>query len=329
MEPTIDEALLTAYLDGELTPHDRQFLEQRLVNEPELRQRLTLLEEIRYCLDLLEQEGPDIEKIETTLKVAAVSVSTSPFTQLKINRYVKWGIAALIAVLLFTVSFQFGKQSFLNDPCFRQMVERLDMYIAVSDDGFELLYQLADKRVFLPPLPEDSPPIDPLGYTPITRSLWKYNAFTRPVTKDQDESNKEELYQVFYKNIQKFHNLSREKADQVRKLHWDIQNVPRSLELTLTLQNYYHWLKSLQSYEKNALKRSQPIEGKVADIIKLKKFLDEQQADDETLIPSEIIGIEDRKCLAEALAKLPPWEQERLLNNDPLKIINELKQSFR
>ena len=108
MEPTFDEALLTAYLDGELEPLERQGLEQRLADEPELRQRLILLEETWHCLDLLEKECVDAEKIETTLKTAAIIVSMPSFLPMTTNRWGRWSIAAVAGLVLFVVTFKIG-----------------------------------------------------------------------------------------------------------------------------------------------------------------------------------------------------------------------------
>ena len=108
MEPTLDEALLTAYLDGELEPLERQGLEQRLADEPELRQRLTLLEETWHCLDLLEKESVDAENIETTLKTAAIAVSVPSFLPVGTNRWRRWSLAAVVGLVLFVVTFKIG-----------------------------------------------------------------------------------------------------------------------------------------------------------------------------------------------------------------------------
>ena len=111
MEPTLEDALLTAYLDGELEPLERQGLEQRLANEPELRQRLTLLEETWHCLDLLEKESVDAEKIETTLKIAAIAVSVPSFFPVRTNRWGQWSIAAVVGLVLLTITFKIGSRT--------------------------------------------------------------------------------------------------------------------------------------------------------------------------------------------------------------------------
>ena len=327
IEPTPDEALLTAYLDGELSSQDRQRLEQRLAHEPKLRQQLTILEETWHYLDLLEQEGTDTEQVETTLKTAAVSLLDSPIVPMRMGWCIKWGTAILIGMVLFTGSFQFGGQFYLDDPFFRRMIERVDMYRAISDDGLDLLRRLTNERVFLPPLPQDMPPMDPHEYEPHAHFYWTFAAFVNPVIYDRNDIDETEWSQLFYKNIQKFHILSPEKKKQILKLHRDIEGTPGRVELVLTLQNYYHWLKSLQAYERNDLNRSTSTEEKAAGIIALKKHLDERQLDDAVSMPSEIIGMEENKNLAKALAELPPWRQERLLNIEPIQIINELKRT--
>ena len=328
MEPTLDDALLTAYLDSELTPEDRRHLEQRLANEPELRQRLNLLEETWHCLDLLEQVSMDAEQVETTLKIAAVSVSPLFFTASKTSRLGKWGIALFASLAVFFVTFQFGKQSPLDNPSFRQKIERLDMYLAILDEGgIKLVRELAEKRVFLPPLPHDVLPIDSHEYEPSPHG-WFAGDLAHWVIGNHDEFDNAELYQLLSRNIQTYNRLPPERARLVHKLHHDIEMAPRRNELLWTLQNYYHWCKALQRYERIELKQSKPIEEKVAAIIKLKTYLERQPED--TPMPSEIVGIEESSRLAETLSELTLWRKERLLNDEPIRIINELKQlSFR
>ena len=123
MEPTPDETLLTAYLDGELTPEERKCLEQRLADEPELRQRLTLLEETWYYLDLLEHESADSAGIEATLEIAAVSLSAIPFLPPAVSRWIKRGTVALSGAVLFASSFYVGTWTDLTDPSILRTTE--------------------------------------------------------------------------------------------------------------------------------------------------------------------------------------------------------------
>ena len=327
MEPTPDETLLTAYLDGELAPQDRQLLEQRLAEEEELRQRLNLLEETWHYLDLLERDEVDAEKIETTLKVLAVSMSGAPFPALKTSRWGQWTIAALLGLVFFVLFFQFGQQSLHNDPSFRQMVARLDLYLAIvnEEEGLELLRQLAVQRVFLPPLPDEAPMADISEYEPNFRLQFS-NAFNSSVVRHWDEFDTRDSDQLFYRNIQTYRRLSREKTKQIRQLHRAIEGAPRQVELLLTMQNYYHWLKSLQAYEKTALRQPKSLVEKVNDIVELKTKLDRLLPRDPASMPSEIVGMDESQRLAQTLENMSFNERERILNDEPHQIINELKQ---
>ena len=326
MEPTPDDVLLTAYLDDELAPQDRRHLEQRLANEAELQRELDLLKETRDYLDLLEQESVNAEQIETTLQIAAVSISKFPLAASRASRFGRWAITAIVALTLFAVTFQIGNQSPLSNPSFRQTVERLDMYLAIlDDDGIELLQHLAMNRVFLPQLSDDVSPVAQSEYKPQPRG-WLANTFTLSTAGEHRELDESGLYQLLHRNIQTYRRLPPEKAKQIQKLHLDIETAPRRTELLLTLQNYYHWFKSLQPYEKIELRKPRTIAEKVTAIIDLKTYLEQEPGDVSSVI-SEIVGIEESKQLVETLEGLILWRKERLLNEEPIRIINELKQS--
>jgi hypothetical protein len=245
----------------------------------------------------------------------AVSVSMSlpslPLTSLKINRWGKWRIAALSALAgltLFIVTFQFGSLSLFDAPSFRRMIERLDMYLTIVDeeDGLKLLQQLAEKRDFLPPSHTGDSPI-------VSRNLVEDGELVRL---------------MFYRNRERFFDLNWKKAEQIQQLHRAIEEcaVKERVELLLTLQNYHYWHKSLQSYERAALSQSKPIEEKVVDIVELKALLDRLQPEYADLMFSEIVGREKSKCLVETLATLSIWEKNSLLNEEPIVIVNKLKQ---
>jgi hypothetical protein len=220
------------------------------------------------------------------------------------------------------LAFHLGTQPFLDDPSFRQMIERYDMYLAVAEDGLPLLQQLALKRVFLPPLPESAAAIDPSEYEPGSHrmsGIVRHQSFRK-------EFDDPDLYRLFYRNLQRFRS-QHEKTQQVRRLHQSIEKTPGHDDLVTTLQNYYYWLQSLQSYERAGLTQQKSMEGKVSAITELKTRLDNRHLDDAMQMPSEVIRFEESQRLAETLAELPPWQQNRLLNNDPIQIINVLQQS--
>ena len=324
MEPTPDETLLTAYLDGELSPTERQHIEYRLANEPELRQRLTLLEKTWQCLDVLVQESIDAEQIETTLKIAAVSVTNTTIASSNISRFSKWSMTLFAGLVVFLVTFQLGKQSPFDDPSFRRQVERLEMYHAIlGDGGIELIRQLAWERVFLPPLLDGEQPADPKEYEPSSRN-WFSNSFSCLVVGSHNEFDEAELYQLFYRNIQTYNRLPSKTVKQIQKLHNDIESAPRHDELLATMHNYYHWFRTLQPYEREALRRWKQIDERVAETAAMKARLERQPGN--STMASKIVGIEEGDRLAETLKELTPWRKERLLNEEPFRIINELKR---
>ena len=327
MEPTPDEALLTAYLVGELVPQDRQQLEQRLANEPELRQQLAMLEETWHCLDLLEQESVDAEQVETTLRIAAVSTSEDPLATSKIRQIAKRGVILLVSLAIFVVTFQWSKQVPLDDPSFRQKIECLDMYLAILDDdgsdGIKLVRQLAREHIFLPP-PYEQEYIDPHEYEPNKRS-WFGNNGALSVFRCLHEFDDPGMYQLLDRNLQRYNGLTRDKMGEVEQLHRDIESASRRDELLLTVQNYYHWFKSLQPYEKVELREHKSIAEKVSAIIEKKISLELQPGD--TIVSSEVIGIEESGHLAETLETFSLSQKLRLLNEAPARMINELKQT--
>ncbi|MDR2117634.1 MAG: hypothetical protein LBP87_14750 [Planctomycetaceae bacterium] len=333
-----DEAILVEYLDGELSLQDRQIVENRLAAEPEFRETLAQLEESWRLLDLLKHDelNNEINKelVESTLETVVFSEEQNVA---KIQHRTKWrfsGKTALIGflfLLCFAFSFRLG-ESLAPDKNFwiriaSPIIDRLDMYLTVIDDDPELLQFLAERRLFLPPLPAGTEPINPNEYRPsssirILDSLTVYHPSFSELKRrvKRIENLDESLYNRFYNNCKKFQDLSWDKKQKLRKLHESIERSPRRYELFQTLQNYYNWRKSLQSYEKTELRRPLPAAERVEQIAALKSRLDANQPETVAVpLLSEILQL--NADLAKVLDRLSMQEKEILLNTNPAQII--------
>jgi tellurite resistance protein len=338
---TADEVVLMTYLDGELSQAERQNVEERLAKEPGLRESLAHLEESWKNLDLLERENIDNEFVEATLETVVFSTEQS-IEQLRIQTKHwltrKTVLAGVLLVVIFCFAFLFGERLAPNNHFLLHVatpiINRLDMYLAIVDDDPELIRLLAERRLFLPPFPENAKPIDPKEYLPsssipILDSFSIYPSIAeRKHRIEQIENLDESLYSRFYNNCKKFETLPKQKQLALRKMHENIERSPRRYELFQTLQNYYNWRKSLQSYEKADLRRPLPAAERVEQIAELKKRLDANQAEKTVAAPllAEILKSNENTDLAKVLDGLSMQEKETLLNFTPVQMITTLKQ---
>jgi hypothetical protein len=331
-----DEAILVEYLDGELSLRDRRIVESRLAAEPEFRETLTRLEESWKLLDLLERDETDKKLVESTLETVVFSAEQSVAeiqNQTKRRSLVKIILTSVLLFLIFCFAFHLG-EGLAPDKNYwlriaSPIIERLDMYLTVIDDDPELLRLLAEQRLFLPALPAGAKPIDPNEYRPsssvrILESLTVYPSFAELKRRvKRIENFDESLYNRFYNNSKKFQELSWDKKKKLKELHENIERSPRRYELFQTLQNYYNWRKSLQSYEKPPLRRSLPAAERVEQIAALKNRLDANQPETVTVpLLSEIH--KSNADLAKVLDSLSMQERESLLNTTPAQIIGIL-----
>jgi hypothetical protein len=332
-----DEAILLEYLESELSLRDRQIVENRLATEPEFRETLAQLEESWKLLDLLERNEINKELVESTLETVVFSEEQAVA---KIQHQTKWWFSrttvllGILFVLLFGFAFHLGER-LAPDKNFwlrvaSPIIDRLDMYLTVIEDDPELLQLLAERRLFLPPLPDGAKPIDPNKYRPsssvrILDSLTVYHpSFTELKRRVKRIENLDEsLYNRFYNNCKKFQELSWDKKQKLKNLHESIERSPHHYELFQTLQNYYNWRKSLQSYEKTDLRRPLPAAERIEQIAALKKRLDVNQPETVTVpLLSEILQL--NADLAKVLDRLSMQEKEILLNTNPTQTIGIL-----
>ena len=140
-----DDELLVAYLDNELSRSDRVQVENRLVDEPELRNRLSDLESGWELLAEIPDESTNRSLVESTLEMAVADFG-KPLVSSKPQRRVSWlakTVVACIAACLASYGLHVWKQ---RSDYHRQLedmaiAQDLDAYARGSD--IELLRQLS------------------------------------------------------------------------------------------------------------------------------------------------------------------------------------------
>jgi hypothetical protein len=293
-----DESLLIEYLDGELPPEKCRQIDQRLQNEPALQKQLDVLAQTWHCLDLLEAESPSPQLTAKTMTLAVCGDVFGQNTGSHTGAFVRCGIVfsfSVTLIILLTVSFVCGiRLASGNDPFFYRAVQRLDMYLAVIDETPDFLQILTKKRLFLPERESLSHKQADEADTPILDS-----------------------------QLKKFSALSYQRKKQIRDMHITVESARNSSEVVLTLQNYYLWLKSLQSYEKTELRKPCPVDEKIKKIAELKERLDDSP------VVSELLRFSQEAELAGTLTELTLQEKEELLNNPPELILNYLQQEHK
>jgi hypothetical protein len=152
-EPEVE--LLVAYLDGELDAKSVRQVEDRLSVEPDLREKMTSLEQTWNMLSELETISADKELVRSTMEVVTLTIEKELREGKQHSGQRKW----LDQLVLVTVLFMFGVIGFQLSALIgiqkkKQLVEdipiiqNITMYKEI--DSFEFLEALSKKRVFDP-----------------------------------------------------------------------------------------------------------------------------------------------------------------------------------
>ncbi|MDR3181754.1 MAG: hypothetical protein LBT89_02355 [Planctomycetaceae bacterium] len=287
-----DEELLIEYIDDELPPEKRQQLDERLQKEPPLRKQLETLEHTWNILDLLEPAVSPPQMTARTMNLIAGIAGNEKKRRL----FLTPAMSAVVLSVLLAASFYCGTYlASRDDPFFYRAVQRLDMYLAVIDEDADFLQRLTERRLFLPETG-----------TPDTVSRSASFDASAPLLDSQ---------------LKRFYALPSRRREQIRELHTAVELAADRSGLVLTLQNYYLWLKSLQSYEKTDLRKRMTAADKIPKIAALKERLDDMP------VISQLLQFGQETELADALSALSLQEQEELLNKPPEQILNYLQQS--
>lgn len=347
VDVSTDDADLVAYLDGELPLADKLRLEERLAREPQLREHLARLESSWKYLELLDMNSMNKDLVETTLETVIVQAEKSVHQMRAKKRWRRpWKLFAVgfFVFFLFMFAFRFGEIHAPDNHFLLRiaspLIERLDMYLMLLDDDpdLEMLRILTQQRVFLPPLPDGTPPVKPEQYWP-SQSVQVLDQFTLHPTfaelkrrVKRIESLDETLYNQFYWNNKRFHTLSWEKKHRLKVMHESIEKSPGRHDLYRTLQNYYTWFKSLQSYEKLPLReKSLSVSERVERIASLKKHLETNQGQLYAApLTTDFLKFDGNdqeiEHLAAILSQLDPQQLDQILDASPDQTISLLLQ---
>ena len=156
-EPEME--VLVAYLDGELDAQGVRQMENRLAVEPDLRAKMTSLEQTWNLLNELETVSADKELVRSTMEVVTLTIEKELCEDEKQLEKRKWfdQLILLAFVIMFgVIGFQLTTLSGLRWK--KQLVEDIPLILNINKykeiGSFDFLQALSDKRVFDEPVEE-------------------------------------------------------------------------------------------------------------------------------------------------------------------------------
>ncbi|MEM9588499.1 MAG: hypothetical protein AAGA03_14540, partial [Planctomycetota bacterium] len=141
-----DDELLVAYLDGELSAEERSETEERLIDEPELRDKLQTLQRGWDILDELPDADPNEKMVESTMELVVADIdATQSGKRSAVGAIPRWALIGIFGSLVLGVtSFglvvlaqRYQEQQLLSDLV---IAENLDALLDAND--LELMRQL-------------------------------------------------------------------------------------------------------------------------------------------------------------------------------------------
>lgn len=144
---------LVAYLDGELSDDEAARVETRLAEEQAYREHLKTLQQTWDMLDALPRAEVTEGFTRSTVEMVAVAAERDMTTSLRVqqrSRYLRWGAALAVSVLLAFAGFALVRsrtnREHLQLVHDLPVIERLDEYREIEDVDF--LEKLASTGLF-------------------------------------------------------------------------------------------------------------------------------------------------------------------------------------
>ncbi|QEG38989.1 anti-sigma factor family protein [Roseimaritima ulvae] len=261
----LDEQLV-AYLDGELEPDERAQLEQRLVEESQLRQRLKELQSGWQLLDELPQATVDERFTQTTLEMVAADVTAPAHRRTRPSRRLLRGLTVLLCTVLLAVVGALGVYASRQLALRRQLedlpvVEHLDAYLVADDLAWLTEVSQNDRWMETVDAAEAAGAFGPAGL-PATQSLLSEAPVEQRVAVLQqlEPAERSRLDLAW----QRFENLPHEKQQEVRSRAQQVAASPQAERLLRTLDAYARLRANWSVETRTALDDGTAAERKVA-----------------------------------------------------------------
>jgi len=257
-----DDELLVAYLDGELSRDDESALENRLVENETLRERLQTLQSGWELLDDLPDSAPSLKLVESTLELVVADLEQENSPRSWTLQGVKWPLIILLISLggigaafwVSKLSNSYRYQGELDDLA---IAENLDAYLRGSD--IELMRLLSSSNNWASMVSAGKEIGEFVPENP--------NAVSETALSDREgvvqQLPIEKLRQL---NLRwdRFNALSPEDQTSIRRTAAAVETQPDSNMLLNTMQIYAVWSQSLTSELREAIESSDPLTRKNA-----------------------------------------------------------------
>jgi hypothetical protein len=235
---TLDQELLVAYLDDELTHQDREAVENRLSSDEPFRQKMQRLQTSWDMLEHLPLSDVSDSLTRTTLEMVSIAVSqemeTVQYEEEKkasyqwIGRGLSLLLAAGIGYLLFSALLQSPNRRLVRDL---PLVAELDVYRHAGDIDF--VEKLRDTGLFSELVNSES---EKSSFPKFSEDVDKRSQEVEHLTADQ----KQELDS----RNRRFTTLPADEKEDMRQLHDSLKTRADPEALFNVMANYDRWLRT-------------------------------------------------------------------------------------
>lgn len=249
-----DDELLVSYLDGELDRAAQSTLENRLLEEETLRQRLQQLQTGWDLLEELPDAAPNLKLVESTLElVVSEIVSQAPPTKSVWSRF-RFPIA-LATLCLTGVLSAYGIVASMKRSEYQQelqdlaIVEHLDAYRYGND--LELMRQLAVNQSWMrmaEAIREVSDQEQPINVASV--SLDQREELVESLSLEQRAQ--------LNSRWERFIRLAPEVKDQIRQTARAVSEQPNPASLLSTMATFAQWRENLQDELRDRIMSQDP-----------------------------------------------------------------------